>query len=186
MNSEISAVPPYDTSGSGTPTTGSTPLTIAMLTNAYVKNISVIAPAMSRANIVEAFAVITIAAADQQQVEHEQDRVADQPEFLAEHGEDEIGVALRQEVEVRLRAVQPALADDAARAERDRRLRRVIAGAERIATRIEERQDPLALIVVQLRPDERADRRGEREQSDDDLPRQPGEEQHVEARRADQ
>ena len=34
MNSEIIAVPPYDTSGSGTPTTGSNPLTIAMLTNA--------------------------------------------------------------------------------------------------------------------------------------------------------
>ena len=34
MNSDTSAVPPYDTSGSGTPTTGSTPLTMPMLTNA--------------------------------------------------------------------------------------------------------------------------------------------------------
>ena len=61
MNSEINAVPPYDTSGSGMPTTGSNPLTIAMLTNAYLKNIKVIAPPMSRANNVDAFAVMTIA-----------------------------------------------------------------------------------------------------------------------------
>ena len=34
MNSDTSAVPPYDTNGSGTPTTGSTPLTMPMLTSA--------------------------------------------------------------------------------------------------------------------------------------------------------
>ena len=34
MNSEIIAVPPYETSGNGTPTTGKSPLTMLMLTNA--------------------------------------------------------------------------------------------------------------------------------------------------------
>src|SRR5205823_8039925 len=34
MKSEIIAVPPYDTSGSGTPTTGKSPLTMLMLTTA--------------------------------------------------------------------------------------------------------------------------------------------------------
>jgi hypothetical protein len=46
---------------------------------------------------------------------------------------DEVGVALGQEIEVRLRAVQPSLADEPAGPERDRRLRRVVAGAQRIA-----------------------------------------------------
>ena len=45
--------------GSGTPTTGRMPLTIPMFTNAYVKNVSVIAPPNKRVNKVGALAVIT-------------------------------------------------------------------------------------------------------------------------------
>ena len=68
-------------------------------------------------------------APDQQQVEQQQERVADKAELLAEDGEDEIGVPLGQEIEVRLGPVEPALAGDAARTDRDRCLRRVVAGA---------------------------------------------------------
>ena len=53
---------------------------------------SVIAPASSRAKNVGALAAMIEAARDQQQVEHEQDQVADQAELLGEDGEDEVGV----------------------------------------------------------------------------------------------
>src|SRR5438046_2905411 len=53
-------------------------------------------------------------AADEQEIEQEQHRIADQPELLPEHREDEVGVPLGQEIEMRLRAVEPALANDAA------------------------------------------------------------------------
>ena len=51
-----------------------------------------------------------------------------------------------------LRALQPALADDAARTDRDGRLYGVIAGTERVLRRVEQRQDALALVVVQRGP----------------------------------
>ena len=69
-----------------------------------------------------------------------------------------------------LRAVQPALADHAARPQRDRRLRAVITGAERIPARIEKRQYAFLLIVVQMRPDQRRGGGADRHQPDDDLP----------------
>ena len=43
-----------------------------------------------------------------------------------------------------------------------------------------------SLIVVQVLPDERRDRRRDRDEADDHLPRQPREVEHVEARCADQ
>jgi hypothetical protein len=81
---------------------------------------------------------------------------SDQSELLADHGEDEIGGALGQELQLRLAAVHPALAEYAARAERDLALDDVIAGAERIGLWIEEGQHALALVVVQEMPAEQA------------------------------
>ena len=60
---------------------------------------------------------------------------ADQAPFLGHRREDEIGMALGQIVEMALRAVEEALAEDAARSDRDLRLGDVIAGAERVAFR---------------------------------------------------
>ena len=57
--------------------------------------------------------------------------------------------------------VQEALAEQPARAERDLRLQDVIAGAERIALRIEEGEDAVLLVIVQELPGDR-DRRGHR------------------------
>ena len=100
------------------------------------------------------------AAADEQRVEHQQDQVADQAELLGEHREDEVGVALGDELEVRLGAVQPALAGQAAGAHRDGRLDDVIARAERVLGRVEQREDALALVVVQHAPEREQARRG--------------------------
>jgi hypothetical protein len=61
---------------------------------------------------------------------------------------------------VALRALQEALAEHAAGAERDLRLDDVVAGAERIALGIEEGQHPLLLVVVQRLPGERRRDRG--------------------------
>ena len=83
---------------------------------------------------------------------------ADQAEFLADHGEDEVGLLLRQEVQVALRALQEALAPHPARAERDLRLDDVVAGAERVALRVEEGVDARALVVVQVAVGDRARR----------------------------
>ena len=82
----------------------------------------------------------------------------EQAELFADHREDEVRRALGQEFELRLAAVHPALAEHAAGADGDLRLDDVIAGAERIGLRIEEREHALALVVVQEAPAEpRAD-----------------------------
>ncbi len=126
------------------------------------------------------------AARDEQRIEHEQRDVADEAELLRIHREDEVGVPLRDELEVRLRAVQPALAGEAARAHGDRGLDDVVAGAERIARRVEQREDPAALVVVQERPQQR--QRGGAGGGDgaDHPPAHPGEENDEEPRRADE
>ena len=75
---------------------------------------------------------------------------ADEAEFLADHGEDEVGLFFRQEVEMALGALQEALAPHASRTQGDFRLDDVVAGAERIALGMEEGVDAGALIVVQV------------------------------------
>src|SRR3546814_10230525 len=52
----------------------------------------------------------------------EQGQPAGHAEFLRQHGEDEIGLLLGQEVQMALRAVQEPLAEHAAGAQRDLRL----------------------------------------------------------------
>ncbi len=111
----------------------------------------------------------------------DQDDVADEPELLGVDGEDEVAGALGDELEVGLRALHPALAERTAGADRDHRLERVEALAERVGRRIDQRQDALALVVVQQRP-----RHGQHGQSADrhhrqPAPRQAGEEDHEEA-----
>src|SRR5690606_5997245 len=58
----------------------------------------------------------------------------------------EVGVALRNEVELRLRPVQPALALYAAGTDGDLRLDDVVAGSGRIAVGVEEGQDAVLLV----------------------------------------
>src|SRR5258705_7459285 len=87
-------------------------------------------------------------------------------------------MAFGQIVEVALAALEETLAPDSARADRDLRLADVIAGAERIALRVEEHVDPLALVAVEQII---GDRRGDRDRgrgTGEDPPRQAGEEHH--------
>src|SRR3546814_2144432 len=85
----------------------------------------------------------------------QQGEAADQAELLRQHGEDEIGLLFRQEVQVALSALHEAFAGEGAGAEADHRLQRVIAGAQRVVLRIEERQHSVLLVVVQELPDDR-------------------------------
>ena len=48
--SVIKAVPPYEISGSGTPTTGISPMTMAILMKTYRKNVTVTPNATRRPN----------------------------------------------------------------------------------------------------------------------------------------
>jgi hypothetical protein len=91
-------------------------------------------------------------AADDEQVQQHQHDQPEQAELLADHREDEVGVALGQVVELRLRTLHPALAEHAARADGDLRLDDVVARAERIVLRVEEGEHALALVVVQQWP----------------------------------
>ena len=80
---------------------------------------------------------------------------AHQAEFLGQHGVDEVGLLLRQEIEVPLGALQEALAPQPARTERDLGLDDVVTRAERIALGVEEHVDALALIAVHHAVDDR-------------------------------
>ena len=67
-----------------------------------------------------------------------------------------------------LAALQKALAEEPARAERDLGLQDVVAGAERVAVRIEERINPVLLVIAQKMPDPgQSGRRGDRRQQEE-------------------
>src|SRR6185437_7147461 len=85
-------------------------------------------------------------------VEREQQQAAHEAPFLGQHGEDEVGVLLRQEGEMRLAPLHEALAENAARADGDLGLQAVIAGAERVVLGIDEIEDAVLLIVAPEAP----------------------------------
>jgi len=96
---------------------------------------------------------------DQQRAAHQrqgtgdhQHQVADQAELLREDGEDEVRRALGDELQVRLRALHPALAEGTAGADGDRRCSvwkplpsGSVVGSISVSTRA-------ALVVVHHRP----------------------------------
>ena len=124
--------------------------------------------------------------ADHHRVEGQDEELAEQAEFLADDGEDEIGRAFRQELELCLAAVHVALAEDSARANRDLRLDDVIAGAQRVGLRVQEGQDALALIVVDHVPGAPCGAAEERDGYQDDPKVHAGEQHHDEAGGRDQ
>src|SRR5450830_1804450 len=111
-------------------------------------------------------------ACDEEAVEREKDRDAHEPPLLGERREDEVGVADGQETEPALGSLLPALAEDAARADRDSGLPDLVARAPRGEVRIEERADPVLLVVLQEEP---RPSDGERRRHDEDGPPAPGE-----------
>ena len=154
-----------------------------LLTNTYTANVSVRLPAIRRENVSCACARDVEPAADDEHVQHHQHEAADEAPLLADHREDEIGRALRQEFELRLAAVHVALAEHAARADRDLRLDRVIAGAERVVLRVQEREHALPLVVVQEMPGDGHGRDEQRAEAEDVAQLQAGEQDHEPAAR---
>src|SRR5262249_16478110 len=126
------------------------------------------------------------AAGNQKEEQQQQHEVSEQAEFLGVHREDEVGGALRYEVEMGLGAVQPPLPEQAAGADGDRGLDGVVAGAQRILRRVEQREQTLPLVVMQHGPHERQGRDSQDSSARDDAPGKAGEKQHEEARGADE
>ena len=119
-------------------------------------------------------------------VERKQQQCTEQPEFLADHGEYEIGGAFRQELQLSLRTLQVALSGDAARTDRDGGLDDVVARAERIVLRIEEGEHALLLVVVQQVPAAPGCCDAGAAEQRDDPSLQPGEQHDESARYEDQ
>ena len=93
------------------------------------------------------------AARDDEQVQRQQRQHAEQSEFLAHDREDEIRITLGKEFELCLRAVGPAFAKQSPGADGDLGLDDVVAGPQRIAVRVEQREHALLLIVLHEIPE---------------------------------
>ena len=92
-----------------------------------------------------------------------------------------------QEFELALRAVEQALAEHAARADRDLRLDDVIAGAELVRFRIEQREYALLLVLVEhVLPGEPGRGRASRRQAEHHAELQAGHDHHQHAADQDQ
>ena len=74
---------------------------------------------------------------------------ADEAELLAGHGEDEVGLLRRDEVARHQLAVEQALAEHAAGADRDLGLGRVVAGPGQVGGRVQERGKPGELVILE-------------------------------------
>ena len=94
-------------------------------------------------------------------------------------------MAFGQILEMALRALEEALAPDAAGADRDLRLADMIARAQRIAFRVHEDQDALFLIVMQEAEGDRDDRGDGEAGTDEQAQRQAGQKHDGDAARQD-
>src|SRR6185312_10529889 len=93
---------------------------------------------------------------DAQKEEHEQrerDQHADEPKLLTDHGEDEVGVLLREKGQSLLRTLQVAAPEPATRSDRDDRLQDVITATARIDRRIEKDLQPLLPVARHVLPE---------------------------------
>ena len=90
----ISEEPPEDTSGSGTPMTGSRPMTDPMLTMAWMTIHAMIPAETIRTNVVRGPGHQPEAGKGEQAEQPQDDEGAQQAELLADDGEDEVGVRL--------------------------------------------------------------------------------------------
>ena len=145
-------VPPKLTSGSGTPTTGTSPGDHRGIHEHINEKRQADAAGEQPGKRVSCLRCDVQAAADDEQVKAEQYEHTEQPQFLAHDGKDEVGIAFRQELELRLAAVRPAFAEQSARAYRDLRLNDVVAGAQRIGVGVEQGQYALLLVVLHELP----------------------------------
>ena len=141
--------------GSGMPVIGMMPIVMPMFSNTWNANSATNADADQRAE--EVGRVVSGCSPDaphQQREQAEQQRAADEAELLADRGEDEVGVLLGHERQLRELALVEALAPDAA--VRDRRLRlaqRVLRVGEICArcdaVLVHERREPVEPVVLE-------------------------------------
>ena len=127
--------PPYETSGRGTPVTGMMPRHIPMFWKVWKANQQAMPAAATRPNMSSACMEMCSARHSTHREEQDQHAGADQAELLAGDGEDEVGVLLGHEARTGLRAVEETLPEQAAVADRDPRLGRVVAGTARVEGR---------------------------------------------------
>src|SRR5215218_3862827 len=110
----------------------------------------------------------------EQPEQQQQDHGAGEAELLADHGEDEVGLLLGNVLEVGLGAVQVALAGDAARADGDQGLPRVVGEASStvVGAGVDERGQPLLLVLAEHVELEHAYRGDHPDQGQDQQPAQ--------------
>ena len=109
----------------------------------------------------------------------QQQQAAEQSELLRIDGEDKVGGALRDVAELALEAVQPALAEDPARPDRDARLDQVVAGTQRVLGGVEEDLQALALVAPQQVRQQRYRDRDTGQDRGQDQPRRPRQEEQA-------
>src|SRR5207249_11578461 len=92
---------------------------------------------------------------NEEEVQRQHDGHSDESPFLAEDGEDEVGVPSGEIFELCLRSLSESLSVDAARTNGDFRLHDLISLSQRIAIRIEEGDDAVLLIRLEQCPADR-------------------------------
>ena len=171
-------LPPNDSSGSVSPFVGSTPMLTPMLMNVCTPIHTPMPCATSAANgRVEPrrLAADRVRAKQQPGEERDHRRDAGEAQLLGDHGEQEIGVRLRQ-VQQLLDARAEADAEPFAAAERDQRMRQLIALVQRIGPRIEEVRQ--ALQAIRRGDQDRGERdRQQHREADEQPPVEAAEEQ---------
>src|SRR5690606_37354104 len=88
------------------------------------------------------------AAADDVEIDDQQQSHAHQSELFAEDRKDKVGVAFGQKLQLGLGALQPAFAKHATRTDRYLGLDDVIAATQGVFLGVQQHQYPLALVVV--------------------------------------
>ena len=106
------------TKGSGIPVTGAMPIVMPTLTKTWKRKANTIPPGDDGAVEVAGDRDHPQPAPDDEQVEEQQDRAADEAALLGEGGEDEVGRVLGEVVEPRLARPLDAAAGEAAGADR--------------------------------------------------------------------
>ncbi len=114
--------PPTVTNGSGIPVTGATPIVMPTFTNTWKRNADHETAGDDDAVQVARAGDHPQAAPDDEEVEEEQDRAADEPALLGERREREVGRVLGEVVEPRLARLDDAASREPARADRGDRL----------------------------------------------------------------
>ena len=141
--------PPTETNGSGMPVIGAMPIVMPTLTKTWNRNTNAMPAGDDRAVEVARAGDDLQASPDDEQVEQQQDRGAEEAALLGERREREVGRVLGQVVEARLRRARDAAAAQAAGADRGDRLVHVVGRAARVGVGMREAGQALGLVRLE-------------------------------------